>query len=203
MALFILRRLLSLIPFVLLTSITVFVLITLPPGDFMTSYAAQLATAGESFDAASLENLRQRYGLGEPFYVQYWKWISGVVVGDFGYSFEWQQPVNTLIGERLALTVLLSFAALLFTWGLAIPIGIFSAVRKNTFGDYVVTLVGFVGLATLSPGDPAHVRLGGAVRAVGGGPLLARDGKRALVLRQGRGPLQPPLDPDHRDRHVG
>lgn len=148
MAAFILRRLLSLVPFLILTSVTVFVLIQLPPGDFLTSYAAQLSDTGDSFDAATLENLRQRYGLGQSPFVQYWKWISGVVVGDFGYSFEWQQPVNTLIGERLALTVLLSFAALLFTWGLALPIGIFSAVRKNTIGDYAITTIGFLGLAT-------------------------------------------------------
>ncbi len=148
MLLFILRRLLSLIPFLILASITVFILITLPPGDYLTSYAAQLSSTGDDLDAATLENLRIRYGLGEPVLVQYWKWVTGVVVGDFGYSFEWQQPVNTLIGERLALTVLLSFAALLFTWGLAMPIGIFSAVRKNTWGDYIVTLIGFIGLAT-------------------------------------------------------
>lgn len=148
LAAFILRRLLSLIPFIILTSITVFVLIQLPPGDFLTSYAAQLSDTGDNFDAAILENLRARYGLGESVFVQYWKWISGVLVGDFGYSFEWQQPVNTLIGERLALTIVLSFAALLFTWGLALPIGIFSAVRKNTIGDYVITTIGFLGLAT-------------------------------------------------------
>jgi peptide/nickel transport system permease protein len=147
---FILRRLVSMIPFVLLTSLTVFVLIQLPPGDYLSNYAAQLAESNESIDKAALDNLRERYGLGEPFWVQYWKWITGVVQGDFGHSFEWQQPVSSLMGERMALTILLALASLIFTWGLALPIGIYSAVRKNTLGDYVFTFLGFLGLATPS-----------------------------------------------------
>lgn len=147
---FIIKRLFAMIPFVLLTSVTVFVLIQLPPGDYLSNYAAQLAESNESIDKAALDNLRERYGLGEPFWVQYWKWMSGVVQGDFGHSFEWQQPVSSLMGERMALTILLALASLIFTWGLALPIGIYSAVRKNTIGDYVFTLVGFLGLATPS-----------------------------------------------------
>jgi peptide/nickel transport system permease protein len=147
---FVLNRLLAAIPFLLLTSITVFALIELPPGDYLTSYAAQLAESNETIDKEALENLRERYGLGQPFWVQYWKWISGVVVGDFGFSFEWQQPVSGLIGERMALTVLLALATLILTWGISLPIGIYSAVRKNTLGDYLFTLIGFIGLATPS-----------------------------------------------------
>jgi peptide/nickel transport system permease protein len=144
---YIFRRLLAMIPFVFLTSITVFVLIQLPPGDYISNYAAQLAEAEETIDNAALKNLRDRFGLGEPIYVQYWKWISGVVVGDFGYSFEWQQPVAPLIGERMGLTVLLAIGTLILTWGLALPIGIYSAVKKNSIGDYVATFLGFLGLA--------------------------------------------------------
>jgi peptide/nickel transport system permease protein len=147
---FIVQRLLAAIPFLLLTSITVFALIELPPGDYLTSYAAQLAESNETIDKAALDNLRERYGLGEPFWIQYWKWISGIMTGDFGFSFEWQQPVSSLIGERMALTVLLALATLILTWGISLPIGIYSAVRKNTLGDYVFTLVGFIGLATPS-----------------------------------------------------
>lgn len=147
---YIVRRLLAMVPFVLLTSVTVFVLIQLPPGDYISNYAAQLAESQETVDDAALENLRERFGLGQPLHVQYWKWISGVVTGDFGYSFEWQQPVAPLIGERMALTVLLAVGTLLLTWGLALPIGIYSAVRKNSVGDYLATLVGFIGLATPS-----------------------------------------------------
>jgi peptide/nickel transport system permease protein len=147
---FIIKRLFAMIPFVLLTSVTVFVLIQLPPGDYLSNYAAQLAESNESIDKAALDNLRERYGLGEPFWVQYWKWMSGVVQGDFGHSFEWQQPVSSLMGERMVLTILLALASLIFTWGLALPIGIYSAVRKNTLGDYAFTLIGFLGLATPS-----------------------------------------------------
>jgi peptide/nickel transport system permease protein len=147
---FILRRLLAMIPFLLMTSVAVFVLIQLPPGDYISNYSAQLAEAEETIDNASLQNLRDRFGLGEPIYVQYWKWISGVMVGDFGYSFEWQQPVAPLIAERLGLTVLLAIATLVLTWGLALPIGIYSAVRKNSWGDYLATFIGFIGLATPS-----------------------------------------------------
>ncbi len=144
---YIFRRLLAMIPFVFLTSITVFVLIQLPPGDYISNYAAQLAEAEETIDNAALKNLRDRFGLGEPIYVQYWKWISGVVVGDFGYSFEWQQQVAPLIGERMGLTVLLAIGTLILTWGLALPIGIYSAVKKNSVGDYIATFLGFLGLA--------------------------------------------------------
>jgi peptide/nickel transport system permease protein len=147
---YILRRLLAMVPFVLLTSVTVFVLIQLPPGDYISNYAAQLAESQESVDSAALANLRERFGLGEPLHVQYWKWISGMLTGDFGYSFEWQQPVGPLIGERMMLTVLLAVGTLLLTWGLALPIGIYSAVYKNSWGDYLATLLGFLGLATPS-----------------------------------------------------
>jgi peptide/nickel transport system permease protein len=147
---YVLRRLLAMVPFVLLTSVTVFILIQLPPGDYISNYAAQLAESQETVDDAALKNLRERFGLGEPLHVQYWKWISGVLTGDLGWSFEWQQPVGPLIGERMALTVLLAVATLLLTWGLALPIGIYSAVRKNSIGDYLATLLGFIGLATPS-----------------------------------------------------
>jgi peptide/nickel transport system permease protein len=147
---YIVRRLLAMVPFVLLTSVTVFILIQLPPGDYISNYAAQLAESQETVDDAALKNLRERFGLGEPLHVQYWKWISGVVTGDLGWSFEWQQPVGPLIGERMALTVLLAVGTLLLTWGLALPIGIYSAVRKNSVGDYMATLLGFIGLATPS-----------------------------------------------------
>ncbi len=138
------------VPFVLLTSAAVFVLIQLPPGDYISNYAAQLAESQETLDNSALENLRERFGLGEPLHVQYWKWISGVLTGDFGYSFEWQQPVAPLIGERMVLTVLLAIGTLLLTWGLALPLGIYSAVRKNSMGDYFATFLGFLGLATPS-----------------------------------------------------
>lgn len=149
MASYIARRVLYMIPTLFLISVVSFVIIQLPPGDFLTTYAAGLAAQGETIDPATLAALRQRYGLGEPFHVQYWRWISGIVLrGDFGQSFEWNRPVADLIWNRLGLTVLLSVATLVFVWAVALPIGIYSALRKYSLGDYIATFVGFIGLAT-------------------------------------------------------
>ncbi len=144
---FIVRRLAGMVPFIILVSITVFMLIKLTPGDFVSNYAAALAAAGETVDDAMLASMRSRYGLDQPWLVQYWDWISGVAVGDFGYSFQWQQPVSGLIGERMGLTLILSVSTLLFTWSVALPIGVYSAVRRYSIGDYLFTFIGFVGLA--------------------------------------------------------
>lgn len=144
---FIARRLLGMIPFIFLVSVAVFLLIKLTPGDFVSNYAASLAASGETVDDSMLADMRMRLGLDQPVLVQYWDWISGVARGDFGYSFEWQQPVVSLIGERIGLTLILSVATLFFTWAIALPIGVYSAVRRYSFGDYFFTLVGFIGLA--------------------------------------------------------
>ena len=144
---FIARRLLGMIPFIILVSIAVFLLIKLTPGDFVSNYAASLAASGETVDDAMLADMRTRLGLDQPLLIQYWDWISGVIQGDFGFSFQWQQPVVSLIGERIGLTLILSVSTLFFTWAIALPIGVYSAVRRYSFGDYVFTMVGFVGLA--------------------------------------------------------
>ena len=145
MSRFIIRRLLGMIPFIILVSFTVFVLIKLPPGDFVSNYAANLSASGETVNQATLIQMRQEFGLNQPFLLQYGHWIWGVVHGNFGYSFKWQQPVGSLIGERLGLTLVLSVSALLFTWAVALPIGVFSAVRRYTIADYVVTFISFLG----------------------------------------------------------
>ena len=145
---YILKRLLSAIPFMFMVSLTVFLLIQAPPGDFVDSYAAMVASSGETLTPEQMAELRTRFGLDQPLIVQYFHWIAGIVVGDFGYSFEWQSPVNELVGERIGLTLILSVSAMLFTWAMALPIGIYSAVRRYSFGDYFFTLVGFFGLAT-------------------------------------------------------
>ncbi len=144
---FIARRLLGMIPFIFLVSVAVFLLIKLTPGDFVSNYAASLAASGETVDDAMLADMRTRLGLDQPLLVQYWDWISGVLRGDFGFSFEWQQPVVSLIGERIGLTLILSVSTLFFTWAIALPIGVYSAVRRYSFGDYVFTMIGFIGLA--------------------------------------------------------
>jgi len=144
---FILYRVVGIVPFVLLVSVSVFILIKLPPGDFVSHYAASLAAAGETVDDAMLKQMRAHYGLDQSWVVQYLTWIGGVLRGDFGYSFKWQQPVVDLIGERIMLTLILSIATLLFTWAIALPIGVYSAVRRYSPGDYAFTMIGFVGLA--------------------------------------------------------
>jgi peptide/nickel transport system permease protein len=145
---FIAKRLLWMVPSLIVVSFLAFVLIQLPPGDFVTTYIATLAGSNEVVDQNTAADLRARFGLDQPMIIQYFKWISGIVLrGDFGLSFEWQQPVGDLIWERMALTLVLTFSTLLATWGIALPIGIFSAVKKYSIGDYVVTFLSFLGLA--------------------------------------------------------
>ena len=128
-------------------SVLAFVIIQLPPGDYVTSYIAQMASTGSVVTEQEAENLRIQYGLGQPIYVQYYKWVKLIAVGDFGMSMEWKRPVTEVIGDRLWLTVVVSLAALFLTWVLALPIGIYSAVRQYSLGDYTATFVGFIGLA--------------------------------------------------------
>ena len=148
MLVFIVKRLLWMLPFLLAISFLSFVLIQLPPGDYVTTYIATLAASNEVVDQNTAADLRNRFGLDQPLIVQYWKWISNIVFrGDFGMSFEWQQPVGDLIWERMALTLLLTLSALLLTWGIALPVGVFSAVKKYSVADYIVTGLSFLGLA--------------------------------------------------------
>lgn len=145
---FIVRRILYAIPTFLAVSIVAFIIIQLPPGDYLTTLVASMASQGESVDPAALEALRNRYGLGEPIWVQYFKWMSNIFLrGDFGQSFEWNQPVTSLIWNRLMLSFTLSLSTLLFVWAVALPVGIYSAVRQYSLGDYTFTFLGFIGLA--------------------------------------------------------
>ena len=139
------------LPFLMAVSFLAFVLIQLPPGDYVTTYIATLAASNEVVDRQAAADLRARFGLDQPMVIQYWKWISSVVLhGDFGLSFEWQQPVSELIWERMALTLLLTVSTLLLTWAIALPVGVFSAVKKYSIGDYAVTFISFLGLAVPS-----------------------------------------------------
>jgi peptide/nickel transport system permease protein len=146
----ILRRLLWMIPTLLVISIISFAIIQLPPGDYLTSYIAALGETGETVDAAEVAALRARYNLDQPIYIQYVRWMAGLLHGDLGMSFEWNRPVKQLIGERILLTVIISIATLLFTWAIAVPIGIYSAVKQYSWTDYTFTFLGFIGLATPS-----------------------------------------------------
>ena len=145
---YLIRRLMLVVPTLALISIASFIVMQAPPGDFLTSYVAKLSSTGEAIDRSTIEALRARYGLDQPLYVQYWKWISGFVVGDFGHSFEWNLPVRDLLGQRLLLTFAVSFTALILTWVVALSIGVWSAVRQYSLFDYVFTFIGFLGLAT-------------------------------------------------------
>ncbi len=148
MVTYVVRRLILLVPTLALISVCAFAIMQAPPGDFLTSYVAQLSSAGESVDNATIEALRLRYGLDQALHVQYWKWISGFLVGDLGFSFEWNRPVNELIWQRLILTLAVSLTALTFSWVVGLSIGVYSAVRQYSLFDYVFTFVGFIGLAT-------------------------------------------------------
>jgi len=128
-------------------SVVSFVIIQLPPGDFVDTYITNLASSGSAVGAAEAQALREQYGLDKPIWVQYAKWISQISRGDFGMSMEWGRPVLEVIGDRLWMTIVISLAAILITWGIALPIGIYSAVRQYSIADYIFTFVGFVGLA--------------------------------------------------------
>lgn len=143
----ILRRLLWMIPTLFIISIISFALIQLPPGDYLTSYVAGLNETGETVSEAEAASLRKQYGLDKSIYEQYYIWMTGLVQGDLGMSFERNRPVAKLIGERILLTVIISVVTLLFTWAIAIPVGIYSAVKQYSIGDHVFTVLGFIGLA--------------------------------------------------------
>ena len=148
MLILIVKRLLWMIPTMVIISFISFSIIQLPPGDYLTSYIAALGETGETVDEAQAAALRARYNLDQPFMVQYWRWLAGMVQGDLGMSFEWNRPVTELIGERILLTSIISIVTLLVTWALAIPVGIYSAVKQYSLPDYCFTFLGFIGLAT-------------------------------------------------------
>jgi peptide/nickel transport system permease protein len=128
-------------------SVATFIIIRLPPGDFVDAYISQLASSGSTVTAEQAEAMRHDLGLDRPVPVQYVLWVSKVVRGEFGVSMLFKRPVTEVIGDRLWLTMAVSFAALMLTWMVALPIGIYSAVRQYSWGDYFATTIGFIGLA--------------------------------------------------------
>jgi peptide/nickel transport system permease protein len=144
---YILRRMLLMIPTLLLVSVISFAAILLPPGDYLTSYAAQLRTEGENADEEAINSLRERYGLGQPVYVQYYKWVQGIITrGDWGQSMEWQRPVSQMIWQRLGLTLALAVFSLLISWFIAIPVGVYSATHQYSIPDYLMSTFSFLGV---------------------------------------------------------
>ncbi len=145
---FVFRRLIAMVLTLWAVSFVAFAIIQLPPGDYLTTYLATLSANGDRVDPAVIDALRQQYGLGESYLVQYWKWFSGILTrGDFGQSFEWKAPVTTLIWGRLGNSILVEGLAVLVMWLIALPIGIYVAVKKYSLGDYLATIAGFIGLA--------------------------------------------------------
>ncbi len=145
---YIIKRIILMVPTMIGISVIAFLIIQLPPGDYLTSVIARMSDSGQTVDPAEVARLRRIYGLDDPVLVQYWHWITGIVLrGDFGYSFEWGRPVSELIWERMGATLGVSIAALIFVWAVSLPIGIYSAVRRHSVGDHVFTFFGFLGLA--------------------------------------------------------
>ena len=152
-----LRRILIMIPTLLVISFVTFVIIQLPPGDFLSNQIAELKSQGDKAALEKAEFLRKQYGLDKPFVEQYAVWVgiwpgeqgfSGLLQGDWGWSFEYDMPVKNVVGDRLLLSFVLNFSVILFTWAVAFPIGVYAATHQYSWGDHGLTFVGYVGLAT-------------------------------------------------------
>ena len=148
MGAFLIKRIAQMVPVLLLISIISFIIINLPPGDYLTVRVMELEAQGDVDARQRLEGLRERFGLDQPMWRQYLIWVTNFVQGDFGRSFAYEREVRDLIGDRMLLTVVLASLTMAFTWILAIPIGIYSARRQYSIGDHFFTFIGFIGLAT-------------------------------------------------------
>ena len=145
---YLVHRLLVMIPTLIVISALVFIIIQLPEGDYLSTYIAELESQGESVSKEKVLFLRQQYGLDQPAWQQYFTWITGMLQGDMGYSFEHSLPVNEVVGDRLFLSFVVSFATIIFTWVVAFPIGVYSATHQYSWADHGLTFIGFLGLAT-------------------------------------------------------
>jgi len=154
---FLIRRILIMIPTLFVISALVFIIIQLPPGDYLSNQLSELQSQGDAAAAEKLEFLRRQHGLDQPLLLQYFAWVglwpgpdgfSGLLQGDLGFSFEYNQPVNDVVGDRIWLSVIVSFATILFTWIVAFPIGVYSATHQYSWGDHGLSFLGFLGLAT-------------------------------------------------------
>lgn len=145
---YILRRLLTMLPILVAVSIVTFVLIQLPPGDYLTTFIASQAQAGEDVGMDQIEQYRKMYGLDQPIYIQYLKWVTGMLQGDLGFSMMFKRPVKELIWDRLGLTTLIAVLSMVAAWLISLPIGIYSAVKQNGMVDYLASFFGLIGMAT-------------------------------------------------------
>ncbi len=149
MFVYIVRRVLMLVPIVIVMSMVAFFLIQLPPGDYVSFRIQQLKMSGVQVSDDQAEQLKVQFGLDKPPVLRYWQWVSGIVMNNnWGYSMQWQKPVNEILAERVPMTVAISLAALIFSWIVAVPIGIYSATHQYSVLDYIFTFFGFIGVAT-------------------------------------------------------
>jgi peptide/nickel transport system permease protein len=144
---YIARRILGMIPTLFIVSVITFIIIQLPPGDFFTTLQAEIAQSGGGQDKETVAKMQELYGLDQPMYVQYWRWVSGFPRGDFGWSLEWNSPVLPLALDRMAYTMLVGGLSLVFMVGVAVPIGIYSATHQYSFADHALSFIGFLGLS--------------------------------------------------------
>lgn len=149
MLLYMIRRVIMLIPILFLISVVSFIVIELPPGDWVSNYINNLRTSGIELQAGEAERLTAMYGFDQPSYVRYSRWMTGILTrGDFGWSFQWGKPVNDVLSDKLIYTLIISISALLLSWAIAIPIGIYSATHPYSLVDYIATVLAFVWVAT-------------------------------------------------------
>lgn len=147
---YLVHRILIMIPTLIAISIVIFTIINLPPGDYFSTYIAELQSSGEAADLAKINFLKAQYGFDRALWEQYIFWVAGLLHGDMGYSFAYNLPVNQVVGDRLLMTFIVSFTTILFTYLVAFPIGVYSATHQYSWTDHVLTLLGFLGLATPS-----------------------------------------------------
>jgi peptide/nickel transport system permease protein len=148
MLFYVLRRVAILVPLLFFISILIFIVIQLPPGDFLDIYIYKLKQSGIELGDDVRKGLERQYGLDRPYYYQYYRWISNIILkGDFGYSFGWNQPVNNILKDRVLVTLIISISSIFLVWLISIPIAVISATRQYSFFDYLFTFVGFIGLA--------------------------------------------------------
>src|SRR6266699_4110914 len=147
---YLVHRVLIMIPTLIAISVVIFTIINLPPGDYFSTYIAELQSSGEAADLAKIHFLQVQYGFDRPLWEQYLYWVAGLLQGDMGYSFAYNLPVNQVVGDRLLMTFIVSFTTIIFTYVVAFPIGVYSATHQYRWSDHALTLLGFLGLATPS-----------------------------------------------------
>jgi peptide/nickel transport system permease protein len=145
---FLVRRTITMVWTLLAISVLVFIIIQLPPGDYLTAYISELRAGGEAVQEEKIAFLREQYGLDRPLWQQYFVWVTGLLHGDLGYSFEYNQPVADVIGDRMFLTMVLNFFTVLFIYVVSFPIGVYSATHQYSAADHTLSFLGFLGLAT-------------------------------------------------------